>query len=103
LSIAAEMNGALAVQEGSDVVDRLPKHFAVQRIGGCAALGLQSVHQMLGRLFGRNVLDAQFGELLVVNEDVSNAARMATALGHDDSFRVGTSHDRLSRLQEVLM
>jgi hypothetical protein len=90
------MDGALAIQEGSDVVDRLPERLAVQGIGGRAALGLQSVHQVLGRVFGRNVLDAQLGELLVVNEDVSDAARMAAARGHDDPVRVGTSHDRLS-------
>jgi hypothetical protein len=103
LSIATEMNGALAVEESSDVVDRLPERLAVQGIGGRAALGLQAVHQVLGRVFGGNVLDAQLGELPVVNEDVSGAARMAAAFGHDDPFRVGTSHDRLSLFQLEIM
>src|SRR6185312_2483468 len=102
-NIAANMEGALAVQEGSGVVDRLPERLAVQGIGGGAALGLQSVHQMIGRVLGGNVLDAQLGELLVVNEDVPDATCVAAALGHDDPFRVGTSHDRLSLLHPGLM
>jgi hypothetical protein len=103
MNITPETDGYLSVHEGSEVVDRQPDRLAARRIGDDVDSVFQPVREVPGGSLSGHGFHAQLGEGLVMDDEGMVIASVAATLGHDDPFRVGTRHDRLSLLsQEVI-